>query len=960
MKSFKTPTTEQVEKAISMLGSAQHYRYFFDKLQNPKWIEPLRDRGFFSCPPKSIPIEGGGIRYPHWQAAKYLSRMAEHEPVLVADILSDVETDSPSIVSEMIEAALKMPPPVAAQVAGQIASLLNRGAELFLLRERAFRQLVRRLTADSATEEVAFDLAKACLFPGVKPESRTQRREQHNFFRTLEALTPLMVQVRPEETIRLLCGRLVEAIRAKGEPASGDPIFDYSHMWRPAIEEHKQNRAYDLAGRLVTPLRNAAELAVSENYLDLERVLQIVRSFEYLVFKRLAVHLINVFADQEPDRARETMMRRDFFEDYRFKHEYAMLVGNRFGLLEPSEKDQFFAWIDEGPDMSRFEEWSRSERGRDPTDQERENRKRYWQYERLWWIREHLEGKWKAFFDEMLAEHGEPKLADLNIRTDTTWGPESPIKAEGLARLPLGAALKKVLSWRPTEHERGEALAEGLQGAFAAYVQENVEACSRDAELMIGKPAMLVRPFVSAMQEGVNSGKAIQLEPIFELCRWVIQQPREQDTRPYPPEEHDMVDPDWQWCRDRIVDFVSTCCKKLDSLEHRESLWDLLEPLTHDPDTDYISSDEQKDIRFRDFLDQSLNNPRAHAVNAVFDYVQWVAGHMRKEEDGKEVVPGGFDAMPEVRSALKAGLESGEHGTSPVRAAYGRHLGTLYRVDKDWLASKVNRLLELETIETDPAEAYGWAAWNSFLVCVPPHIAYFTLLEKQFKYAVDQFEGLAVEEVAYGLPAARLGEHLIVLYGRGQLGLDEHDRLLRRFLSGSGQHVRSYAISFVGRSLNAEEDESKGTLLQEVVDRFVKLWEWYWPEVGSRDEEPSRDLFSYWYQSRCFPRDWALEKLSEYVKVVPSPEPEYGLPERLAEDAELDPQRVLSIIETMIEADKEGWRIGAWEAEIRQILSAALKADEATRAQAIDLVNRLGSRGWISLGELLRPTHTES
>lgn len=944
------PSNKAIGELRCMLEDKDVFREFWRMLDRPNWIVPLRQAGYFASPTLE--------KREAWTPSGYLKRMAAHEPKLVGEILSEIETDNPNVLGDMIEAASAITPQVASSLAERISLLLDRGVELYMFHDKAFCQLVERLAREPSTQDGAFAVARALLFPKVKPQDRSQRHVDHHRLKAMDAFVPAMVRLKAKDTLQLLCEELLDAIKTKGEAAGPNPMFDSSYMWRPAIEEHGQNRTYDSAGRLVTPLRNAAEIAVREKHVALWEVLRIVRSFKYLIFHRLGVHLINAFAEANPDLARKTMMDKELFDDYRFKHEYAMLVGNRFDLLKPTEKNEFFAWIGEGPDMSGFDESVRSSLGREATVEDRENRKKHWQYARLWWIREHLAGQWKQLFDEMYASSGEPELADLNFSFSSSWGAESPIKARDLEGLALEAVLQKVLSWRPAKHERGEMLAEGLQDTFAAYVKQNVEACSRDARLMMSKPAMFVRPFISAMSDAVNQGKQIPLEPVFELCRWVTQQPREQDTPQFPTDEHELVDRDWQWCRERIGDFVEKCCEKdiPGWPEGRGPLWDILEPLTHDPDRNYMVDQEEEDVRTKSFVDHSINNPRGKAMHALFKYARWVGNHVKEKQDGREVIPGGFDAMPEVRNAIEKGLSEGEHDSFAVRAAYGCHLGLLYWVDKEWLASRVDQLFDLATIETDATRAYGWAAWNAFLVYIPPHIEYFNLLEKQFKYAVDQYQNLAVEEVTYGSPAGRLGEHLVILYGRGQLGLDDHDSLLRRFLSRSCQAIRSYAIAFVGQSLIHEEDESKEALPKEVLDRFVKLWEWYWPEVGSRDEEPSRDLFSCWYICRCFDRRWALEKLSEYVQRVPLPQPDFQLPERLAEDAELDPERVLSIMAKMIEADKQGWRLGGRKAEIEQILSVALKADKAIRAHAVDLINRWGRRGWISLGELLRAT----
>ena len=88
MRSWKKPTPEQVDQAVALLVYAEHYRYFFDRLENPEWLEPLWDKGFFKHPPQPVWDEGEGtIRFPPWPEARYLARMAKHKPELVAKII---------------------------------------------------------------------------------------------------------------------------------------------------------------------------------------------------------------------------------------------------------------------------------------------------------------------------------------------------------------------------------------------------------------------------------------------------------------------------------------------------------------------------------------------------------------------------------------------------------------------------------------------------------------------------------------------------------------------------------------------------------------------------------------------------------------------------------------------------------------------------------------------------------
>ena len=91
MKSWKKPTPEQVNRAISLLGQVQNIRYFFDKLENPEWIKPLYKKGYFNHPPEPLlNKKQGTIGFPPWPASNYLSRMAALRPKEVLNIIINI------------------------------------------------------------------------------------------------------------------------------------------------------------------------------------------------------------------------------------------------------------------------------------------------------------------------------------------------------------------------------------------------------------------------------------------------------------------------------------------------------------------------------------------------------------------------------------------------------------------------------------------------------------------------------------------------------------------------------------------------------------------------------------------------------------------------------------------------------------------------------------------------------
>src|SRR5690606_6207501 len=152
-------------------------------------------------------------------------------------------------------------------------------------------------------------------------------------------------------------------------------------------------------------------------------------------------------------------------------------------------------------------------------------------------------------------------------------------------------------------------------------------------------------------------------------------------------------------------------------------------------------------------------------------------------------------------------------------------------------------------------------------------VEFLKLLTAQYSYAVDQ-AAIATDDVdGMRNPFGRLAEHIVLLYGRGDFGakLDEalktNDGLLRRLLLESSERLRTYAMTFIGRTLQNHDNKIEPDVLQ----RFMDLWDWYWQEIGREDAQknPSSSAFGYWFSSGAFKVDWALDRLHQFVTAAP-------------------------------------------------------------------------------------------
>lgn len=936
-------------------------REFFGMLTLSIWLEPLDRAGAFDSPeaPETV---AGGIRHPFWPASQYLVRMASIAPIKVASILARIQTDNSSVLSDIVDAVTRMPPQVAATLIPCVCQAIQ--ADVF---ERTFPKATDFCVqlASGGQEDAAMTLAEALFGSEHQPgEGTAGSRERYWYEEGMKKIVPVLTEKRPTEFIHSLCRWLGEAIKQERHYTGPRNRGESSWYWRPAIEEHEQNRDHDFPCRVVGFVRQAFEQAIGSGEMTLQDGLAIIERQPFSVFKRLHIHLVNHFAEQAPELARSTIMAdRATLEDDECRHEYAVLVGERFSMLSQEEQDVWLGWVEAGPDMGWYDEYHKKHSANpESLASDRARHVRQWQFERLHWARRHLEGKWRSFYEEMLAKFGEPLHADFgSYHGPVRWGLDSPFKTEELSALPFAQVVQKIDSWEPGQTRRGflrDPQKEGLAGTFGQFVAAKAVEFSAQAAMLEGCQPIYVRTFIERMTDAAKA-ESIDVGAVLRLCTWVVEQPIGRDARA-DEGSWDMVDRGWRYTRDSICRFLETICQRATNegeayglLEFREKVVALLDPLLRDSARSYLVDDtERTNVRLYDFLTSAINSPRGKAMEVLIAYARWIANHVQQEQSGRTVVPNGFGAMPEVQRMLEWQVAP-ENACFESFAVIGTYIGLLRWIDEVWVDDKVSRIFDLTMIEQDPMCSYGWAAWNAFLVWGSASLVFYRLLRAQYIYAVQSVSRAVVPESAGKTPVHHLGEHLILLYGRGDLAGCGDEWLLEQFLEAASNDVRSQTIAFVGQSLYDSEN-----VPEQVVQRFERLWDRYWPKFGRLDAKtrsPS-GLFGWWFASKKFPDQWCLERLEQYIQVLPIPESAERIVERLTELAGSHIEAVTGILDRMIRADEEGWRAYAWRGAATEILAIALCGNDIVRSRAIRLIDDLGRRGYLEFGKLLQPS----
>ena len=931
-------------------------RYFFNNLQHPAWLPPLWQKGFFRHPQAPIRNEEEGtIQFPPWPEARYLARMARPKPDLVAEIIREMEnTDNAAVLSDLLDALLAMPPCVSAQLVEKVGQWAERPD--WMLPEK-LGQLIEHWAKGGQTEEA---LRVALVLLDVLPEIRRveagpdeeywlspkpqARFDTWNYEEILEKHYPELVRAAGLPAAKLLCELLEKAI-GHSETRGQEPE-DYSYIWRPAIEEHEKNLGRTIKDALVTAVRDAAELVVRSRHGTIEEVVDAFEQRRWKVFRRIALHVLRVFADQALPLIAARLTDRNLFDDVGAPHEYFLLMRSCFSRLAKEDQATILGWIEAGPDIERFKEQQQNKCSA-PTDEEVARHREIWQRNRLAWIEpENLPQDWRERYRTLVEKHGEPEHPEFPVYMECgSVEPASPKTAEDLKAMSVAEIAEFLKAWTPPESLFGEPSREGLGRVLSSVVADEPERFASVAPQFQGLDPTYVRALLSGLEKSLKHHKTFDWMPVLDLCQWALAQPRQIEDRRV--EQMD-ADPDWGWTRKTIAPLLSVGFDEGPGsipIHLREKVWQILKPLTEDPDPTPLHEERYGGSNM-DPATLSINTTRGEAMHAVVRYALWVRRHMEGQTNTEDQPRRGFDEMPEVREVLEAHLDVAREPSLAIRAVYGQRFPWLVFLDSKWACDHAAGIFPFGQGE----EALFEAAWNSYVIFCRPYDNVLDVLREQYRHAVEQI-GRHHDDTRW--PAEtdeRLAEHLIAFYRRGKLFLE--DPLLATFWEQAPDALRGHALGHVGHALK----QTSGEIVPDVLKRLKQLWSVRLARAklshSSTDFIKEMAAFGWWFVSDKFDRDWALAQLLESLQLVQQTDPQHQVLEHLARTVETHPVESARCLKMIAEGDRKGWTLYAGRDHVRRVLEVALRSPSARR-ETERVIHYLGSRGFLEFRNLL-------
>jgi hypothetical protein len=186
------------------------------------------------------------------------------------------------------------------------------------------------------------------------------------------------------------------------------------------------------------------------------------------------------------------------------------------------------------------------------------------------------------------------------------------------------------------------------------------------------------------------------------------------------------------------------------------------------------------------------------------------------------------------------------------------------------------------------------------------------------------------------------------------LSLDEESGLFERFWNNAPPKVRGHALRLMGHWLH---DQKEG-LDAATAERLQRLWERRLSVAqASQDRGLYRDetaKFGWWFCSRKFAGDWAIQQLESALEIAGHAEPEHEIYEQLAAAAPQRPNESVRCLERMVLGTNDLWQISTYEKDIRTVLKAAVDSASDAAAIARNLANALGRRGLLQFRDFAK------
>ena len=901
--------------------------YFFARADSA-WLVPLRKEGFFSSPPDPVVhLDEGTAELPFWPQAHFLIRVASDDAAeVVATALDIPATDNSRVNSDLIELSLHVPPGYSARLLPQIiASLDSRFGVLVPTR---IGGLCRHL-AEGGYPGESLRLTEALLAKVPDGSGSRAAADSWSYAEILREDIPAVTRAGGLPVLALLARLLDQAVSAQVLDGLRDLRQDMSVSWRPALEGHPAGTDRDPATALVSAVRDAAAQLLDTGDADISQVVAELESHDWPIFRRLALFLLTTAAADDADLIGTHLTDPAAIRDVNLTREFLALARRHCTTIGPRDQQRLVALIGSGPETTEWARRHEQATGEPASAAMTHDRVGRWQRDRLAAVEPILSAEWRARYQRLVAEFGEaPDLAASTPVPVRDIAFTSPATAGDLAASPIGDLVSFLAAWEPTGNLLDPSRF-SLASALGTAVQHDAARRSSEADAFIGLPPVYVAAVISALWIAVREQADLDWQPVLRLCAWADEQAAAELGDP-----PSVTRPQWRDSRLntlRLLEAGFSAAGHPIPAGHREQAWAIIESACSDPDPapgDEASADEAG----RGPGEQGLEDVRPRALSAAVAYALWVR---RNDPDA---------GLDEFRRVLDSHLNTEQEPSRAVRWVYGSCFAQLAWLDRSWAVQNAASVFPAQAAERPRWEA----AWDGYLARSPLVADVCAILDDSYQLAVDRTDSGASERQAVAR-ADGIGRHLVSRYWFGQITLDSHRQLVRRFYQNAPGSVCLDLMRFTGRSLREAD-----ALDPAVADRLRTLWETRVHAVRNGADADELAGFGEWFAAGKLGDEWELRQLLAALSLARRVDSEHLVLPRLASLCPAHTSTCLAVLEAWVRTRPGPFQLQQHETSIRAILKTSLADGDPAAAETATTVISLCIAEGPDLRDILR------
>ncbi len=949
---IEKPSNEDMELVKSLLKKQSHYRYFFKNLHHPNWLDLLVDNDFFNTPPKTGDYSVEPL---------YLTKIADIKPIKVTEVINNLsKTTHEGAQVEFMKALIKIPIKNTLSLRKAVKKWIAEAKSGYYALSKQIILYIKKLFEENEIK-IAFEMINAILAireHRVLDNSQTGISYDMNYSiegyfygEIIKELLPDLKHYNSLKSIRILSKKLVIIIikDLEGTDHSIKGDNDLSLNWRRLIDEHDYyTYKKDIKNVLVSAIRDLMIYIGNKQKGNYNEAIDILRENDYLVFRRLELHVIKYFPEISEKYISEAISNKLYFQELDAILEFYQLLKDCFPYVKQEIQETYLKWIEASPDIERYEQSFEKNRGKTPSEEEIESYIQYWRLKKIAPIKQYISDDLikKYKIEEAEVKHVDP----FKNLSRVQFGPISPIKEEKMENMSIQEILKYVKDYQEPEHSLtfskiglGRTLrniVEKRPNEFTEILPEFLKFSELHKYI-----SYLLNGFDVAVKNKIN----FEWDSIISLCKTVlIGNDAQTDINKEPIFYKENTLRDIKTSIGWLFRNGLSNSENSIPFSFKNDIFEILKILTNDDEP--TLEEELKSIKGNwRVRDMSVNTVRGIAMNRIIDFGSWNARHSYDENTLSDNSKSKLN--DQVKAILKTHLDYIFDPSYTIRYIYGFNLNRMIYLDKLWITENLKSIFP----EENDKQEYWEAAWSGYLDGNSVNRITYEILRDQYNRALDCFNNENLEIKLINFSTERLANEIMRMYINGIEDLRSENSLVFKFFQKAPDDVRKIAIAYIGQNLSNLKDMKDYDL---VLKRLMELWEERLIVIQNTSVDNYRRelaFFLFWFKNSIFDKKWTILKLEEIIDLTGGSIDVFSdVLNTFLDYIDEFPLNVINCLEKIIknQVGTDGYLL--FEKKYEPLLAGLLHSENKEAIEkARDLINYLGSMDLHYFRELL-------